>query len=245
MEQSGSRPPHRGACGAAVGGPSGDPTQEYFADGMTEGLITDLSKIRELKVISRTSSQRYRGTSKALPEIARGLNVDAIIEGSVLQSGDQVRITAQLIEADTDRHLWADNYERHLRDVLALQRDVAQAIAGEIRVRVTTRSRRDMPRSARWIRARMKRISAEGQRRTVQRAWPAARDRVLRTGASHRRRVPRPPTQAWRAHMPFSAVSWDSRHRPRTSPERAPQRRRRYSSTARWRRRMPPSRTST
>ncbi len=116
---------------------SGDPAQDYFADGMTEALITDLSKIRELKVISRTSSQRYRGTSKALPEIARELNVDAIIEGSVLRSGDQVRITAQLIEAGTDRHLWADNYERHLRDVLALQRDVAQAIAGEIRARVT------------------------------------------------------------------------------------------------------------
>lgn len=116
---------------------SGDPAQDYFADGMTDALITDLSKIRALKVISRTSTLRYRGTSKALPEIARELNVDAIVEGSVLRSGDRVRITAQLIEAGTERHVWADNYERDVRDVIALQRDVARAIAGEIRARLT------------------------------------------------------------------------------------------------------------
>ena len=116
---------------------SGDTAQDYFADGMTDALITDLSKIQALKVISRTSTLRYRGTSKPLPEIARELNVDGIVEGSVLRSDDRVRITAQLIEAETDRHLWADNYERDVRDVLALQRDVARAIAGEIRSRLT------------------------------------------------------------------------------------------------------------
>jgi TolB-like protein/Tfp pilus assembly protein PilF len=116
---------------------SGDAAQDYFADGMTDALITDLSKLQTLKVISRTSTQRYRGTSKPLPEIARELNVDGIVEGSVLRSGDRVRITAQLIDAATDRHVWADNYERDVRDVLALQRDVARAIAGEIRARLS------------------------------------------------------------------------------------------------------------
>ena len=116
---------------------SGDPAQDYFADGMTEALITDLSKIQALRVISRTSTLRYRGTSKALSEIASELNVDAVVEGSVLRSGDRVRITAQLIKAATDRHVWADNYERDVRDVIALQRDVASAIAGEIRARLT------------------------------------------------------------------------------------------------------------
>jgi serine/threonine-protein kinase len=116
---------------------SGDAAQDYFADGMTDALITDLSKIQALKVISRTSTLRYRGTSKPLPEIARELNVEGIIAGSVLRSGDRVRITAQLIEAPADRHVWAENYERDVRDVLALQRDVARAIAGEIRARLT------------------------------------------------------------------------------------------------------------
>jgi eukaryotic-like serine/threonine-protein kinase len=116
---------------------SGDPAQEYFADGMTEELITDLAKISALRVISRTSVMGYKGAHKPLPEIARDLNVDAVVEGSVERSGDRVRITAQLIEARTDRHLWAESYERDLRDVLALQGEVARAIASEIRVRVT------------------------------------------------------------------------------------------------------------
>jgi TolB-like protein/Flp pilus assembly protein TadD len=123
---------------------SGDAAQDYFADGMTDALITDLSKIQALKVISRTSTLRYRGTSKPIPDIARELNVDGIVEGSVLRSGERVRITAQLIEAATDRHLWADNYERDVRDVLALQRDVARAIAGEIRARLTEPEQRQL-----------------------------------------------------------------------------------------------------
>jgi serine/threonine protein kinase/tetratricopeptide (TPR) repeat protein len=116
---------------------SGDANQEYFSDGMTEALIADLSKIKALKVISRTSVMRYKGTNKPLPEIARELGVDGIIEGSVLRSGDRVRITAQLINAASDTHVWGDNFDRDLRDVLALQSEVARAIAQEIRVAVT------------------------------------------------------------------------------------------------------------
>ncbi len=116
---------------------SRDPEQEYFADGMTDALITDLAKIHALRVISRTSVMRYKGKPKSLPQIARELNVDAIVEGTVMRSGDRVRITAQLIDAPQDRHLWADTYERDLRDVLALQDDVAKAIAGEIKITLT------------------------------------------------------------------------------------------------------------
>ena len=116
---------------------SGDPSQEYFADGMTEALITDLGKIGELRVISRTSAMHYKGTRKTLPEIARELNVDAVIEGAVLRSGDRVRITAQLVQAASERHLWAESYERDLRDVLALQDEVARDIANDIKIKLT------------------------------------------------------------------------------------------------------------
>jgi TolB-like protein/Flp pilus assembly protein TadD/predicted Ser/Thr protein kinase len=116
---------------------SRDPAQEYFADGMTEALITDLGKIGALRVISRTSVMRYRGTKKPVPEIVGELNVDAIVEGSVERFGDRVRITANLIHARTDRHLWAESYERDLRDMLALQSDVARAIAQEIQIKLT------------------------------------------------------------------------------------------------------------
>jgi serine/threonine-protein kinase len=116
---------------------SGDPGQEYFADGMTEALIADLAKIKALKVISRTSIMRYKRTDKSLPRIAEELGVDAVVEGSVLRSGDRVRITAQLVEAATDRSMWTMTYERDLRDILALQREVARAIAGEIQIALT------------------------------------------------------------------------------------------------------------
>ena len=116
---------------------SGDPEQDYFSDGMTEAVISELAHIRALKVISRTSVMRYKDTDKTVPDIARELNVDAVVEGSVLRAGDRVRITAQLIEAREDRHLWAKNYERDLHDVLKLQSDVAQDIAHEIRVSLT------------------------------------------------------------------------------------------------------------
>jgi eukaryotic-like serine/threonine-protein kinase len=116
---------------------SGDPQQEYFADGMTESLITDLSKISALKVISRTSVMQYKGVKKALPKIARELGVDGIVEGSVLRVGDRVRITAQLIQAASDRHLWAESYDRDLRNILELQSSLAQAIAREIKIVIT------------------------------------------------------------------------------------------------------------
>jgi len=116
---------------------SGDPTQEYFADGMTEELITDLASIRSLRVISRTSVMPFKGSRKSLKEIASALNVDGVIEGSVLRAGDRVRITAQLIEAAEDRHLWAKSYERDLKDVLGLQSEVAQDIANEIQLQLS------------------------------------------------------------------------------------------------------------
>ena len=116
---------------------SGDKDQEYFADGMTEALITDLGKIGALRVISHTSVMRYKETKKPIPEIARELNVNSVMEGSVMRSGDRVRVTAQLIQANPEKHLWAESYERDLRDVLALQGEVAQAIAREVQVKLT------------------------------------------------------------------------------------------------------------
>jgi TolB-like protein/DNA-binding winged helix-turn-helix (wHTH) protein/Flp pilus assembly protein TadD len=116
---------------------SGDASQNYFADGMTDELITDLAQISALRVISRTSVMVYKGARKPLPQIARELNVDAVVEGTVLRSGDRVRITAQLIEASTDKHLWSQSYEGELRDTLALQNRVARAIADQIRINLT------------------------------------------------------------------------------------------------------------
>jgi TolB-like protein/DNA-binding winged helix-turn-helix (wHTH) protein/Flp pilus assembly protein TadD len=113
---------------------SGDASQDYFADGMTDELITDLGQIGALRVISRTSVMSYKRVRKPLPQIARELNVDAVVEGTVLRSGDQVRITAQLIEASTDKHLWSQSYEGELRETLALQSKVARAIADQIRI---------------------------------------------------------------------------------------------------------------
>jgi len=116
---------------------SGDSEHEYFADGVTEALITELSKIGALRVISRQSVMRYKGSDKPLPEIARELSVDAVVEGSVLRAGERVRITAQLIRAVPERHLWADNYDRDLDDILILSSEVAQIIAREIQVTLT------------------------------------------------------------------------------------------------------------
>jgi TolB-like protein len=120
-----------------LGNLSGDPEQEYFVDGMTDALIIELSRIGALKVISRTSVMQYKETRKSLPDIARELDVDAVVEGSVLRAGNTVRVTAQLIEARTDRHLWADNFDRELSDILALHSEVARAIADEIQVALT------------------------------------------------------------------------------------------------------------
>ncbi len=116
---------------------TGDPGQDYFSDGMTEELTACLSKISALKVISRTSASQFKGTTRPLREIAAALGVDGVIEGSVLRAGGRVRVTAQLISAATDAHLWAGSYERDMKDVIALQNEVARAIVGEVRVSLT------------------------------------------------------------------------------------------------------------
>ena len=120
---------------------SADPTQEYFSDGMTDALITDLAQIGGVKVISRTSSMQYKQTTKSLPEIARELNVDGIIEGTVQRSGDRVRITAQLIYGPSDKHLWANSYEQDMRDIFALERDVTEDIARQVQARLLPQDR--------------------------------------------------------------------------------------------------------
>jgi len=120
---------------------SHDPEQDYFADGMTEALISELSRIKALRVISRTSAMLYKKSTKPLPEIARELKVDAVLEGSAQRVGDRIRITAQLIEARSDRHLWADDFERDFRDILSLQKEVSRAIAREIRITVTPKEK--------------------------------------------------------------------------------------------------------
>ena len=127
---------------------SGEPAQEYFADGMTEALITNLGKVGGLRVISRTSAMHYKGSRQTLPEIARQLRVDAVVEGAVLREGGRVRITAQLVEASTDRHLWAETYEADLRNVLALEDEVARAITNEVKIRLSLQGQ------VRWTGAR-------------------------------------------------------------------------------------------
>ena len=132
-----ARPPITSLAVLPLTNLSGDPTQDYFADGMTEALIGNLAPISALRVVSRTSVMRFKGTRTSLPEIARELNVNAVIEGSVQRTGDRVRISVQLIHAPTDTHLWAREYERELTDILKLQGEVARAVADEIRVQVT------------------------------------------------------------------------------------------------------------
>jgi TolB-like protein len=129
-------PKYRSLAVLPVANLSGDPGQEYFTDGMTDALITDLSKIGALKVISRTSVMQYKGAKKALPEIARALNVDTVLEASVVREAGRVRVTAQLIEAATDRHLWAESYEREMSSILALQSEVARAVARTIKAKL-------------------------------------------------------------------------------------------------------------
>ena len=116
---------------------SGDPSEEYFADGMTDALIGDLAQIGGLHVISRTSSMHYKGTKKSLPQIAGEINVDAVVEGTVQRSGERVVVRAQLIHAATDRHLWVQTYTRDVRNVLDLQSEIAQAVAREVRIQLT------------------------------------------------------------------------------------------------------------
>src|SRR5579862_132721 len=142
--------------------PSNDAAQDYFADGMTEELINSLAKIEALRVISRTSAMTYKGVKdKPLPQIARELNVDAIVEGSVLQSGNRVRITVQLFEGKTEKQLWAQSYEQDLRDVLALQGEVAGAIAREIRIQLTPQEKQRLTRVRQVDRSEERRVGKE------------------------------------------------------------------------------------
>lgn len=133
---------------------SRDADQEYFADGITEALITELAKVKALKVVSRSSVMRYKGSTKPLPDIAQELHVEGIVTGAVARAGDRVRITSQLVDARSERHLWAETYERDVRDVLALQGDVARAIAGAVQVTVTA------PEEARLLSARPVNVQA-------------------------------------------------------------------------------------
>jgi TolB-like protein/DNA-binding winged helix-turn-helix (wHTH) protein/Flp pilus assembly protein TadD len=135
--QKSAAPPARSIAVLPLENLSGDASQEYFADGMTDELITNLAKIESLRVISRTSVMQYKQARKPLPEIARALNVELIVEGTVSRSGDQVRITAQLVDGKRDIHLWAQDFERDLQNVLNLESEIAQAIAREIRVELT------------------------------------------------------------------------------------------------------------
>jgi TolB-like protein/DNA-binding winged helix-turn-helix (wHTH) protein/Flp pilus assembly protein TadD len=126
---------------------SGDPAQEYFADGMTDELITEIAQVGSLRVTSRTSSMRYKATAKTAPEIAKELNVDAVLEGSVARSGERVRITAQLIDARADKHLWANTYETEQKDVLGMEDAVARDVAKQIRLRLTAQEQERLSRS--------------------------------------------------------------------------------------------------
>ena len=125
---------------------SRDPEQEYFADGLTEALITSLAQIKALRVVSRTTAMHYKGARRPLPEIARELGVEVVIEGTVIRSGERVRISAQLIEAASDSHLWAESYERDLRDVLQLQSEIARAVARSVETRLTPSEQQQLSR---------------------------------------------------------------------------------------------------
>jgi TolB-like protein/DNA-binding winged helix-turn-helix (wHTH) protein/Tfp pilus assembly protein PilF len=123
---------------------SGDAEQEYFADGMTEALTTDLGKISALRVISRTSVMQYKGTKKPLNDIARDLHVDAVVEGTVSRSGNHLRITANLVQASPEEHVWAESYESEVGDALTVQSEIAQAVARQIRVKLTPEEQKQL-----------------------------------------------------------------------------------------------------
>ncbi|MGC1423475.1 MAG: winged helix-turn-helix domain-containing protein [Terracidiphilus sp.] len=134
---SGAAQPIRSIAVLPLQNLSGDPGQDFFADGMTEQLITELSRIQSLRVISHTSVMEYKGTKKHLPQIARELGVDGVLEGSVIRENDQVRVTVQLLDGPHDRHIWSESYERPLHGILNLQREVAEAVTQQIRIELT------------------------------------------------------------------------------------------------------------
>jgi TolB-like protein/DNA-binding winged helix-turn-helix (wHTH) protein/Tfp pilus assembly protein PilF len=144
-----SSPPIRSLAVLPLENFSGDPQQDYFADGMTDELISSLAQLGSVRVISLTSAMQYKHAKKTLPEIARELHVDAVVEGSVLRSGQRVRVTAQLIDAARDQHLWGNTYERDFNDVLILQSEMSRAIASEIRLKLTPEQESTLSRAAR------------------------------------------------------------------------------------------------
>jgi TolB-like protein len=162
---------------------SGDPAQEYFVDGMTDELTTRLSQIGALRVISRTSMMRYKATKKTIPEIARELNVDVVLEGSVLRFGDRVRISTQLIQAANDRHLWAQSYERDLGDVLGLQANVARMVADSVSVQITAQQRERLA-NARKVNPKAHDLVLQGRDH-----WSKFSDPELRTAISYFQRA--------------------------------------------------------
>jgi TolB-like protein/DNA-binding winged helix-turn-helix (wHTH) protein len=162
---------------------SSDPAQGYFSDGMTDALITDLAQISSLPVISRTSSMQYKQTRKSLPEIARELKVDGIVEGTVQRSGDRVRITAQLIQGATDKHLWANSYEGDMQDVFLLERDVAGDIAQQVQARVTAQDQKP-PASLRPVNPNVLEAYLQGNYHR-ERLGKGSGDEAARTGAAY------------------------------------------------------------
>ena len=136
-QQSRAAPAIRAIAVLPLDNLSGDSSQDYFADGMTDEIITNLAKISSVRVISKTSIMRYKNAHRALPEIAQALNVDAVVEGSVVRAGNRVRVTAQLIDAPSDRHLWANEYQQNVTDILTLQSELAREIAAEIKATLT------------------------------------------------------------------------------------------------------------
>lgn len=175
---------------------SRNPEQEYFSDGMTEALIAELSKIRALKVISRTSVMQYKNATKPLPEIAKALGVKGVVEGSVMREGESVRITVQLIDADTDRHLWAESYTRDLKNVLSLQSEVASAIARAVRVAVTPEETRRLS-ARRTVDPEAHRLVLLGQQAV---RASASRDSFETAAGYYRRAIEKDPDDA-SAHL--------------------------------------------
>ena len=166
-DRSTARPPIRSIAVLPLKNLSGDPTQDYLADGMTEELIGRLARIHDLRVISRTSAMHFKDTQLSVPEIAKTLNVDAIVEGSVMREGNRIRVHAQLIRAATDEHFWSETYDREMRDVLTLESEVAQSIAEKVEVTVTGEER-DRLVAARPSRLKFTRaISKDGSLRAI------------------------------------------------------------------------------
>jgi TolB-like protein/DNA-binding winged helix-turn-helix (wHTH) protein len=185
---------------------SGNPADEYFADGMTDELITNLAKISALRVTSYTSVSKYKTTSKPLPQVAQELQVDGIVEGSVLRSGDQVRITAQLIYASRDQHLWAEEYQRYVRDVLYLNVKLRTTLLNRFESLSRLTNKSVWPRRMWWI-PRLMRATFAGARFGTSAAKPACSKQSTNSTKQLRwTQGTHPPTRAWPTAIRRSAI---------------------------------------